>query len=374
MTKLLLVLSFALAACSGNAGPSSASGPAADTLRTYAATDSRIVPMGRYIATQRDAIEFAASGVTFYVKFQGRALDAEIGDELRWGNSYNWFSVVVDGGEPTRFRTEPGKTWYALASGLAPGVHTVALSKATEGQNGKNTLVAVRAERILQADPLPTRRIEVIGNSITAGYGLDSRDVACGKGTWFDQTHAWLAYGPRIARRLNAQWMLSSISGIGMTRNWNSPGPTMPKVYDGVYMDYADSTSAWDFSRYVPDLVMVALGTNDFSNGGGATPRPALDSVAFVGDYTGFLARVRQHYPRARFLLLNSPTLGDRKPQLARYLQRVADSRRAAGDSAVATFSYTGQWASGCSGHPDMQEQILMTDELEPVVKRLMGW
>ena len=373
MTKWLLVLSFALAACSRNPGPSPASA-SPDSLRAHPGNDARIVPMGRYVL-KGDTVEFGAAGVTFYLKFRGRQLDAHIGDEFRWGNSYNWFTVVVDGAEPTRFRTEPGKTWYTLASGLAPGMHTVALSKATEGQNGTNQLIEVRTAQLLQADRLPARTIEVIGNSITAGFGADARGIACGKGTWFDQTAAWLAYGPLLARRLHAQWMLSAISGIGVTRNWNSPGPTMPKVYGGVFMDYADSTSTWDFRRYAPDLVLVALGTNDFSDGGGPTPRPALDGDTFVKEYTALLARVRGYYPRARFLLLNSPTLAeDRKRMLAADLQRVIDNRTAAGDATIARFDYPGQWASGCSGHPDLQQQVLMTDALEPVVKRLMGW
>jgi putative spermidine/putrescine transport system permease protein len=96
---------------------------------------------------------------------------------------------------------------------------------------------------------------------VTVGFGADKVPVDCGKGTWYDASHSWIAYGSRVARDVHAQWMLSAVSGIGMVRNWNSPGPVMPQVYDGVYMEYADTLTHWDFTRWTPDLVVIALGT-----------------------------------------------------------------------------------------------------------------
>ena len=342
--------------------------------QVYAATDSRVRIMGRHVM-DGGAVTFGASGVTFFIKFRGTALDVELERMSPDTANHDWFTVVVDGGEPTRFRTLLHSQRYTLARDLSRGEHTVALSKATEGQNGHDRLVAVRTDELLQAEPLPARRIEYIGNSITAGYGLDPRPVACKQGTWYDETHAWLAYGPRVARRVNAQWMLSAISGIGMIRNWNSPGPVMPNVYQGVFMEYADSTTKWDFRQYTPDLVIVALGTNDFSDGDGKTPRPALDGDTFVRDYTHFVAGVRARYPNARLLLLTSPMLDAARNQtLAGYLQRVIAARAAAGDSAISHFAFRGRYTSGCDGHPDLAEQLEMANELEPEVRARMRW
>ena len=330
--------------------------------------------MGRHVVND-GAVAFGASGVTFFIRFRGTALDVELERVSPDTANHDWFTVVIDGGEPTRFRTELHTRRYTIARGLQRGEHTLVLSKATEGQNGHDRLVAIHADELLQADPLPARRIEYIGNSITAGYGLDPRPIACKQGTWYDATHAWLAYGPRVARRLNAQWMLSAISGIGMVRNWNSPGPVMPNVYQGVFMEYADSATTWDFRQYTPDLVIVALGTNDFSDGDGKTPRPALDGDRFVRDYTQFVAGVRSRYPRAKLLLLTSPMLdATRNQTLAAYLQRVIAARAAAGDSAMSLFEFKGRYTSGCDGHPDLAEQLRMADELEPVVRARMKW
>jgi len=160
-----------------------------------------------------------------------------------------------------------------------------------------------------------------------------------------------------------------------MHRNWNSPGPTMPDVYGGVYMEYTDSISPWDFSRYTPDLVVIALGTNDFSEGDGKKPRPDLDGDAFVNDYTQFVGRVHKNYPDARILLLNSPMFGkSQREKLAGYLQRVIKNRKAAGDSTITRFAFDKKYDNGCDGHPDFKQQAIMAEKLEPRISSFMGW
>jgi lysophospholipase L1-like esterase len=366
---LCLAVASLLAACA-----STHRAPAAAAANRIPASDGRIAVMGRH-TRDGDAIVFGAAGVTVLTKFRGPAIEIELEEQPSDSSEHDWFTVVVDGGAPTRIRVEPRTRRYVLASGLRAGVHTLALSKATEGQNGHERLVAVYVDALLAADPLPARRIEYIGNSITVGYGADKQPIPCGQGKWYDKSHSWLAYGPTVARRVGAQWMLSAISGIGIVRNWNSPGPVMPRVYDGIYMEYADSLTHWDFARWTPDLVIVALGTNDFSDGAGPTPRPPLDGDAFVRDYAAFVARVRANYPRARLLLTDSPMLGaERKQRQAEYLQRVVDARVSAGDTLVSRFSYAGHFTAGCDGHPDLAEQRTMADQLEPAVRKLMRW
>lgn len=347
----------------------------AASSETVAAADPRIQVMGRHIVEADGAVAFAASGVAFTVRFEGTRLTARLADEVRGGTEHNWFTVVVDGGAPVRFRTRAEQDVYVLAEGLAPGAHTVVLSKATEGQNGHNRLVSVTADAILPAPSLPERRIEFIGDSITSGYGADPEPVACGAGTWYDPTHAWVAYGPRLARRLDAQWMLSSVSGMGMHRNWNTLSPVMPDVYDGVFMETSAEISPWDFDRYRPDLVVVALGTNDFSDGDGEAPREALDGDAFVDDYARFLAHVRDRYPDAPMLLVDSPVFeGEQKTRLAGSLDAIAARRAAEGDAAVSTFTYSGRYVAGCDGHPGLGDHAALADELEPAARALTGW
>lgn len=345
------------------------------SAESYEASDKRIEIMGRHQVQETGAVTFGASGVTFHIKFRGSRLEAVIGDEFRDSTSYNWFTVKVDDRTPSRFRTRKGKRIYALADSLEDETHTVVLSKATEGQNGRNSLVEVRTEELLQANSLSGRKIEFIGNSITSGYGLDSQAIPCSLGTWFDQHHAWYAYGPRIARRMDAQWMLSSVSGMGMYRNWNSPGPVMPDVYKGIYMSYSDTTSNWDFDLYTPDLVVIALGTNDFSDGDGDKPRPELNGDAFVNEYTAFTSQVRQNYPGAKILVMNSPGLDSTKnSELTTYLERVIRNLNNKGEDEIYLFTFHDRYLEGCDGHPGKKGHKVMADSLEPVISKIMGW
>ena len=92
-------------------------------------------------------------------------------------------------------------------------------------------------------------------------------------------------------------------------------------------------------------------------------------------DYTRFVAGVRARYPRARLLLLTSPTIDStRNARLGDYLRQVIADRAAAGDSALATYAWKGRYVAGCNGHPGLEEHVRMADELEPVVRAAMGW
>ena len=104
--------------------------------------------------------------------------------------------------------------------------------------------------------------IEFIGNSITCGAAADPSEVPCGSGEYHDQHNAYYAYGPRVARALNTNFLLSSVSGAGIYRNWNSDGPALPLLFE--QSDLRENSSRpWNFDLYSPDIVSIALGTND---------------------------------------------------------------------------------------------------------------
>lgn len=334
-------------------------------LSLFPPTDSRIRIMGRHEVVSADSVRFAASGVMVSVGFTGSSIAIDLHDEFRGGSSYNWFTVVIDGTERHRFRTAAGQTRYVLAEGLAPGAHRLDLIKDTEGQNGWNALTAVHAEALTVLPPAPVRKIEFIGDSISCGFGVDDSLIGCKDGTWFDQHRASQAFGPLTARRFDAQYMLTGFSGMGMYRNWNSLAPVVPQRYDGVFADYEES-AAWNHASYSPQLIVVAVGTNDFSDGDGVTPRAAFDPQAYLDAYAGFVARLRTIHPKARVLLTASPTMNAEKLALQLELLRRIEG--------VTVYSFKNRYNQGCNGHPNAAEQRQMSDELIPVITSLMSW
>lgn len=331
--------------------------------------------MGRHTKNQDSTLSFAASGVQIHFRFEGTFIDMVLEDEFRNGDDYNWFSVSVNGEPPYSFKTIPGRKHYRLVGSLPHGTHTVRLTKQTEGQNGVITLGSVHTGKLLEPDALPNRRIEYIGDSITSGFGADSSDIRCTAGKWYDQHSTDGSYAVLVAKSLDAQWMLSSISGAGVFRNWNSDGPTVPMVYEGAFMEYADSTTQWTFDSYPSDLVVLALGTNDFSNGDGLKPRAKLDSEAFIKAYDSFLDRLRERYPKAKMLLTTSPMLDSaQNDALVSYLDKIVAMQRTKGLKDIRSFRYSGRYINGCNSHPSLSDHIMIADELRPIIQEMMQW
>src|SRR5262249_40180698 len=148
---------------------------------------------------------------------------------------------------PTKLTIRRGTETYPLADNLAPGTHVVRVVRNTEAHIGEAQFLGFDfgADGELLAPPPIQRRIEVIGDSITCGYGVEGADGTC---HWTaDTENAYLAYGSIAARALDAQATLVAYSAIGVYRN-NSGGRngTMPIRYPRSLAD--DTKSTWDFA------------------------------------------------------------------------------------------------------------------------------
>jgi len=253
-------------------------------------------------------------------------------------------------------------------------MHTVWIYKATEATTGP-----IFIEKIMGRNLQPLKRpdaplIEFIGNSITCGAAADPSEVPCGTGVYLDQHNAYYAYGPRVARALGVNFILSSVSGIGIYRNWNSDGPTMPQVYEKADLQ-DNSQRPWIFKNYQPRIVSIALGTNDLSNGDGKRPRLSFDSSAFVSNYVRFVLLVKSKYPEAQIALLSSPMInGDRRTLLQNCLTAVKSSIDSLNPSGkqVALYFFKPMHARGCSGHPNVEDHGILAVQLTPFFKKLL--
>jgi lysophospholipase L1-like esterase len=227
----------------------------------------------------------------------------------------------------------------------------------------------------LKALTVPERPlIEFIGNSITCGAAADPSEVPCGSGEYHDQHNAYLAYGPRVSRVLGANFVLSSVSGIGIYRNWNSDNPVMPNVYEKI--DFQESgTRPWDFKTFEPAIVTIALGTNDFSRGDGKKPRLPFDSATFTGEYVKFVKLVKSKYPKAQIALTNSPMISGADNDLfvtcLKKVKRII-GRDFPNDKPVSIFLYKAITPRGCSYHPSVEDHQLMADQLTPFLRNLL--
>jgi len=346
----------------------------AESQPSFSPTHQAIHYFGRIDFTVPQKPRLSGAGCCLQFQFIGPECILFLRDQGLNGN-HGYLAVLIDGQYQGRIRINRDQSRYVIARNLFHGRHNLVICKATESQTGYIEFSGISCEKIAPPERTPQRRIEFIGNSITCGMGLDQTEIPCGGGQWYDQTNAWLAFGPLTARRLDAEWLLSAVSGIGLTRNWNSERPVMPQVYRNTYLN-TDSTVIWPAAAFVPDLIAICLGTNDFSAGDGSYKRASLDSAQFVGEYIRFIKMLRGRYPDAQLVCLSSPALEAAKnARLMVYLQAVVEYIRGEQkDARIARFSFSRTYNKGCSGHPDREDHEQMAEELTPFFKNLMGW
>jgi len=335
----------------------------ADDLKT--ADNKNIQYVGRVDFSNRKLPRFWAPGVYIRAKFKGTYCDAVFNDQVLWGSSHNWIEVVVDDQAPVRIATNGPANVIPVAKDLPDGVHTVTLCKDTEAQMGYLEFVGFHCAGLVKPNRLPKHKIEFIGDSITSGYGNDPSAFPCGQGTWYDQHNAYMAYGPVAARKLNAQWMLSSLSGIGLIHSCCDHPVLMPQTFDNYAIADPIVAGKWDFKRYQPDAVTICLGQND----GPANPQQFREA------YVDFIHTVRKDYPKAHIFCLTSPMADDTLFAVMRdNLTWVVDQINQSGDKKVHYIELPHHLNNGCGSHPDIAQDATVADALSADIAGVMHW
>lgn len=136
-----------------------------------------------------------------------------------------------------------------------------------------------------------------------------------------------------------------------------------------------ESQRHWDFHHYKPDVVSIALGTNDFSNGDGKRERLPFDSATFVGTYITFIELVKSKYPTTQIALLGNPMVNnERSVKLKNCLTAVKQNIDTSHptDKPVALFFFKPMKAQGCTGHPNVEDHAVLADEVAPFFNGLL--
>ncbi|MGN6180421.1 MAG: SGNH/GDSL hydrolase family protein [Mucilaginibacter sp.] len=330
--------------------------------RFFGADNHHINYIGRVDFSNPAKPRFWSPGVYVQAKFQGRSLELYLNDEQPDRNNYNYIEVAIDNNEPVRIRLTAKENHLTVATDLPDGDHIVIICKDTESGMGYIDFVGMKCEKLLSLKK-PKRKMEFIGDSITCGAGTDESEIKCNKGLWFDEHNAYMSYGATVARELNAQYYLTSVSGIGMIHSCCNMAITMPQVFDKVIL--RNDSIRWDFSRYTPDVVTICLGQND----------EIQDSAAFCSAYLKFVNRIRTYYPKADIVCLSSPMANAELTGMLKHLiPSVVKAANKAGDKRVTYFFFSRSYNSGCGGHPNMAEHQLIAAQLAAYLKELESW
>lgn len=346
---------------------------------TISPADPRLVYVGRFDRADpsRPRASWPATSVELRLRARTlsvRIVESPLADEIRDTDS---IQIVVDGVPVRAVRLAPGEHLYPILDLDRPAEHRVAIVKRTEPQAGTIELVGLELDPggILLAPPArPLRRIEFIGDSITAGFGNEGRGPTC---PWnADEENAWLTFATEAARALDAEPSVVAWSGKGVYRNANPREQlTMPELWART-APMADAR--WAFADDPRDAVVINLGTNDFQ----ATKPPMR---AFGDAYLRFYQDVRARRPEAVIFVGMGPMLVDDVPPggnfqrtMREWLAAFVAARREAGDTRIERFELYSGWPDqegfGCQFHPSLASHRRMGAELAYTIRTRMGW
>jgi lysophospholipase L1-like esterase len=321
--------------------------------------------IGRFDRSDALGPRFAWSGSGIIARFNGTS----VGVKLAGGQHY---AVVLDGAAQPKIVPSAGTT--PIAQGLAPGPHLVELYRRTEANQGESQFLGFDfGDGELLAPPPPKqRRLEIVGDSITCGYGNEGANMSCPFSA--DTENHYLSYGAIAARELDAELVTIAWSGKGVVCNYgDEPSSCMnplPSYYERALPDRA--TSSWDFSAWQPQAVVINLGTNDFS-----TPSDPTQAE-FEAGYKSLLQRIRGKYKDATLLCTNGSMLSGADLTTVRtYIANVVKSFNDAGDAKVKSFELAPQESAdgyGCDYHPSLATHRKMAAQLSAALKGALGW
>jgi lysophospholipase L1-like esterase len=344
----------------GSAG-TSAGGTGGGIATCPAPLDLGVRFVGRTDGCDPTGVRYAWPGSGFVGSFKGTGVSVRLND------APNQYTVLLDGELMPTLKTSAGEKAYPLATGLDDGEHTFEVYRRTEASFGNSLALGFEVEGGELGAPPPalSRRIEVIGDSITCGYGNEGM-LPCTFSA--DTENHYLSYASLLARSLGAELSTVAWSGKGVIYNYNGDKlMPLPTLYDRAVP--SDRKSVWDFS-FQPDAVVINLSTNDYSTGNSPS-----DPV-FLGAYQTFLEHLRNKYPSAFILCTVGPMLsGNMLENARRNIAAAVAARASAGDTRVKAYEMKATNPSpGCDYHPNLATHVAMASELEGELKADLSW
>lgn len=243
--------------------------------------------------------QYSWSGVIIEANFTG----SEIGMQIDHPGSF--YAIEIDGKTDTTVSVTTAGA-YIFTTDLSPSTHTVRIKlKSEDHYTGAKFLGLLLADGhgLTDPPPKPLRKIEFIGDSYTAGYGIESSGRVCTSDEIKKYTNVFQTFAQNVTEAFHAQNIVLGWSGAGIVRNYGSS----TKRSDDPFPAYYDFTLGavwnspqWNSAQWQPDLVVICLGTNDYST----TPNP--DDSMYIGDYHKFIARILEKYPDASILCVST--------------------------------------------------------------------
>ena len=342
--------------------------------------------MGRIDFSDSKLPMFIYAGSNVEIKFKSKKIGFYITNE-KLGN-YCSVGAVLDGVQFKFPITEDDKelyidltdsmpsSWYSDQNG---GWHSLTIFKR---QGAANYLKFGGIEIDEDGEvALPEKNyalnIEVFGDSVSAG---EITEAIYNEGTVDNQSHtngihdnSWFSYPMMLSRRLNANVNNNSQGGIALlnkTGFFNGPEPEnllgVETTYDKLsYVPFSkEGFTPWDFSRFTPDLIILAIGQNDPNPFQEKTETPEHIKL-WKDTYKKLILSLREKYNKpVKVMMILTVLMHD--PRWDKYLDEIEEELA---DENIKHFKFT-RCGQVTPGHPRATEQSDMATELCAEIKK----
>ncbi|PRP74870.1 endoglucanase, partial [Planoprotostelium fungivorum] len=234
-----------------------------------ATIDQRINVLGRTY-TEGGKIKFDFTGIQIRLNVSNTDfVDVSL-------TSQSGFTYVIDGVVKGQFFLNAnGRT--RVASGLSDGSHIIILHKRNEPWGPISTFsgVYVSNSAVLSAYASQSRRLEWLGASMMCGYGINGPSICGANAPNNTAEDSYKNYGSIISRRYGVDSHWECLSGHGLV---NGSGSNLPVYFN---QSAAGSPRQWNSSSWIPQGVVLNIGTNDNNYG--------VTKAAFKDGYIKFM-------------------------------------------------------------------------------------
>jgi hypothetical protein len=322
---------------------------------------------GRIDFTVAEQPTFYWPGTYVKAKFEGPIVFISLNDQT--GQTYYNVFIDEDFDNPHIIDCSAGSKNYLVSATLKDTVHSILIFRRTEASTGPTKFLGIQlndGKNLVESEQPQKHKIIFYGNSITCGMGNEAPDN--GSDDKMAEENNFLAYGAVASRLLNADYICIAKSGIGIIVSWFDL--VMPDYYYRLNPD--DSLSYWDFSEYIPDVVVVNLFQNDSWLIGNLKPVP--DSSQIVQAYYDFIQKIRQHHSTAYLICslgsMDATRSGSPWPGYIEEAVRKMQIENA--DSKITTFFFP--FDPSWTKHPRVRHHLKMGQNLVDFINQKLNW
>ena len=346
------------------------------SMKKISLNEKNIKLIGRtHIEKNRLCLILSGTGCEF--SFTGKKLDISIScddDSYLDGKSCNYprIAVMTDGKFIVKKVIENPTEKYNIINSETTVTKNIKIIKLSEGAFSIALVNEIETDDDAVINPAPEKnlKIEFIGDSITCGYGVDDSNLLSDFSTRAENCMKSCAY--LTADMLNADYSLFSYSGYGIISGYTSDGvrntnEILPQYYESIGFSYSSINGRktqdikWDFSRFVPDIIVINLGTND--NSFCIYHEEAF--AEFEDKYIEFLGKIRKNNPDSEIIC----TLGIMNIETCPHVRNAV---KRFNDSHTHFFEFTmqdGRLGFASNFHPSEDTHRYAAEELVSFIK-----